>query len=96
MKLEPIKDELLSSFEADAARIVAQPDYPADNASVILRYLGEAAARIRVVETALEPLAELGHDLDQAQCHAGITDAARCGRCSKVLAARAALKVGRR
>lgn len=44
---------------------------------------------------ALEAFAELGQNLDQAKCHAGMVDSIHCARCSKVFAARAALKKAR-
>lgn len=44
-----------------------------------------------VLRAALEPLAEVGTDLTNAACHVGLCSAEECVRCSKVLAARAAL-----
>lgn len=43
------------------------------------------------LRAALEPFAESRLDLTDAPCHAGITTADACARCSKAFAARAAL-----
>lgn len=40
---------------------------------------------------ALRPFAEAWGDLTDSACHNGITTPEKCGRCSKVLAARAAI-----
>lgn len=44
------------------------------------------------MDQALRPFAELGVDLTHAACHEGLCSPEECGRCSKVLAARKALR----
>ena len=61
------------------------------NTALIVRAVNSHQALV----DALEPFADIGGDLTNAMCHKGICSAEKCARCSKVFAARAALKLAR-